>query len=195
MCSNIYKCTIFSCSSAAHPADFTRSRLQSGGRCGSHTCCVSLLKEWLSQAPPASKPCAHPKSKAGQQVTKGQSSFKHSASRIRFAHKVDGACNHMGKAGAELKLPQPPGCLVTALNEHFPNPAQLCNRSFSYSCEVALKDHKTPTSKTLDECFTSWILGCQPSYEREDLQLLVLLLLLVGILLLWSFFLLSILWV
>ena len=111
-------------------------------------------------------------------------------------HKVDGVCNHMGKAGAELKLPQPPACLVTALNEHFPNPTQLCNKSFSYSCEVALKDHKTPTSKTLDECFTSWIPGCQPRYLRERrLAITSILLLLVGILFLWSFFLLVILWI
>lgn len=69
-----------------------------------------------------------------------------------------------GKAGAVLRSPQPPGCRVTTLNEYFPNPAQLCHRSLTHNCEGALKGHRTPTSKTQDEGFTSSIPGYQSRY-------------------------------
>lgn len=149
MCSNIYKCTIFACFSAACPADFARSRLQSGGCCGIHARCVSQLKEQLSQGPPClpireliqREPVGH----LGRALSNTQRPV------FTLLHKGDNAFNPHGWG------------LVSAVSEHFqhPTPALFQELHIS-SCEVALKDHKTRASKVLSECLTFWILGCQP---------------------------------
>lgn len=120
MCSNIYKCTIFACSSTARPTDFAGSRLQSGGPCGSCTDNFLKLKEWLRQGPCCLQSCAHSRCQEGQQVTNGQSSFKLSFQDSLCPIKWTAHAVIMSEAGAALKWAQV--CLVMACIERFHNP-------------------------------------------------------------------------
>ena len=140
-----------------------KSRLQSIVHYWNYTYWVSPLRSGSDKVP--LPPVCASKEQSGPAGNKGAElfqtlSFQDSLCPTKcMAHTIT-----MGKAGAALRSPQPPGCWVTTLNEHFPNPTQLCNRSLTHNCEVALKEHETPASKTLDECFTSSIPGYQSRY-------------------------------
>lgn len=95
MCSNIYKCTIFTRSSAAHPDDFTRSRLQSGVLWENNAFRVlQNSRISSSKAPAVSTPLPSFRNR-GKAVKSGQSSYKTSASRIHYGRQSGQA-----KAGA-----------------------------------------------------------------------------------------------
>lgn len=83
MCSNIYKCAIFTRSSAAHPADFTRSCLQSGDHGGSRAIHVSHNINGTAKGTATSNPCASEKSKEANQgqVNRAPRSFTTSSGK------------------------------------------------------------------------------------------------------------------
>lgn len=84
-CAQIFTMHIILMFSAAQPpADFARSRLQSIVRYRNlHM--QGLAAQGVAQNKAPCLQSVHPKSKVGQTGDKGQSSFKHSASRIHFA--------------------------------------------------------------------------------------------------------------
>ena len=95
MCSNIYKCTIFSCSSAARPADFARSRLRCVLRYWNYRQWVSPLKEWLRQGPPASSPCIQ-RAKWASRWQGDRALSNTQLPGFTLPHKVHGIHNHQG---------------------------------------------------------------------------------------------------
>lgn len=161
MCSNIYKCTIFACSSAARPADFTRLRLQSGGFSGSPMCDFSRLKELLSQGPcclPSMHLIKEQRGPAGDKRTElfRTVTFQDLVGprKWRYTGGHPGRGSGCADIGPRSSPYPPPHCpLAPALSQtfHKQTPPRFSEHLTS-SCEAAFEDHKTPASEAFYKC-------------------------------------------
>lgn len=189
MCSNIYKCTIFACSSAACPADFARLRLQSGGFCGSPMYRFSQLKEMLSQGLLCLQSVHSFKEQRGWEVTKGQSSFKYSASRIHFApQRGDTQAITTGEAGAVLKSPPTTWSSGHYSQWAFPQPNTSCFRTATPLAvrQPSRTTEHTPARPSMNALLPEFQLVGPDIYEQKVSQLLLLWLLLAWALCLFA---------